>query len=92
LGVPPGLESVPFAPFSKNDQLGKASDWTNSNFPRVQAGACAFFPACTGAFVSSAVFVFWVAETVLKARSPAGRHNVSNVFNFSMDNEVRVVS
>ena len=38
-GVPPGLENVPFAPFSKNDQLGKASDWTNSNFPRVQAGA-----------------------------------------------------
>jgi hypothetical protein len=40
LGVPPGLENVPFAPFSKNDPLGKASDWTSSNFARVQAGVC----------------------------------------------------
>jgi hypothetical protein len=38
-GVPPGLENVPFAPFSKMDKLGRASDWTSNNFPRVQAGA-----------------------------------------------------
>ena len=37
VGVPEEFENIPFAPFSKSDKLGKASDWSvQSNYPNRQ--------------------------------------------------------
>ena len=36
--VPEALKDVPFAPFNKYEKLGKASDWTNTSYPRVYLG------------------------------------------------------
>lgn len=32
--VPAHLKDIPFAPFSKQDKLGKAADWTNQNYQK----------------------------------------------------------
>lgn len=40
--VSPELKNVPFAPFSKSDKLGKASDWTNTSYQRMHGGVAPF--------------------------------------------------
>lgn len=37
--VPPELENLPFAPFSKADKVGRASDWTQTAYQKFP-GAC----------------------------------------------------
>jgi hypothetical protein len=37
--VPERLAGIPFAPFSKNDKLGKAADWTNQNYQKYSGEA-----------------------------------------------------
>lgn len=32
--VPEQYKDVPYAPFSKNDKVGKASDWMNSGYSK----------------------------------------------------------
>lgn len=36
--VPEHLADVPFAPFSKGDKLGRASDWTQSAYNKFPQG------------------------------------------------------
>lgn len=47
--VAPELKNVPFAPFSKSDKLGRASDWTNTSYPRVHGGAASLLRIRLGA-------------------------------------------
>lgn len=32
--LPEHLKDMPFAPFGKNDKLGRAADWTQSNYQK----------------------------------------------------------
>lgn len=34
LNPPEKLKDVPYAPYGKNDKLGKAADWTQQNYQR----------------------------------------------------------
>ncbi|GBG00453.1 eukaryotic translation initiation factor 3 subunit D-like [Raphidocelis subcapitata] len=62
--VPEHLQGVPFAPFSKTDKLGKAADWTNTNFQKY-SGRYNQNPVAT-------VFTFFQNEEVRAARRSGG--------------------
>jgi len=38
--IPAELQHLPFAPFSKSDKVGRASDWTQAAYQKFSGGCC----------------------------------------------------
>lgn len=51
--VPSQLEHVPYAPFSKGDRVGRASDWTGQAFKYNQGTDCNFLLHSCRVFLSA---------------------------------------